>query len=317
MFVPFLSQTGMRGYRPEVPNMTLTHIRYFLEAARCENFTVAAQNLFVSQPSMSKQIALMEREVGTALFLRSNHKVQLTPAGRYLYEQLSALFPKTERAIERARLIGQGFSGNVTVGVLLAQELNKVIMRRTRAFTDRYPEVEVQFERASFSDLRHKLLTGAYDLIITMSFEVEYIPGAKHETILSSRGAIAISRDNPKAAIEGLTLDMLKDENFVLISEEESPNGYALSIDQCFKHGFKPRIARKLSSLESLLLCVETGVGIAILDRNTRLEKDSSVRIVPIPGSEPSNVSAIWLESNHNPLAERLAKALSMYAQGD
>lgn len=292
--------------------MTLTNIHYFVEAARCENFTEAAKSLFVSQPSLSKQIALLEKEVGTPLFFRTNRRVRLTPAGRYLYEQLKDVYRLTEHAFERTRAIGQNIAGDISVGVLEAQEINRVIVQRLHAFSGKYSELDIRLERAGFSNLRRGLQNGYYDLIITLSFEMENIAFAQQEIILHSRGAFAINRSNPKAAIENLTLDMLANEDFVAISPEESPNGYSLMVKQCNVHGFTPRIVRKLTSLESLLLCVEAGIGIAILDRNTRLEKDSAVRIVSIPESDFSHVSAIWLETNSNPIVRRLAKALSI-----
>ena len=297
--------------------MTLTNIHYFVEAARHENFSEAAKNLFVSQPSLSKQIALMEKEVGTALFFRSNRRVRLTPAGRYLYEQLKDVYRLTEHALERARTIGRDIVGDISVGVLEAQEMNRVIMQRMHAFAGKHPELDIRLERASFSNLRRGLQNGYYDLIITISFEIDTIEGAQQEIILQSRGALAVNLNNPKSSIEDLTLDMLADEDFVAISPEESPNGYALMVKQCQVHGFTPRIVRELTSLESLLLCVEAGMGIAILDRNTRLEKDSAVRMIPIPDSDFSHVSAIWLDANRNPVVRRLAKALSVNTKVD
>jgi DNA-binding transcriptional LysR family regulator len=294
--------------------MTLTNIRYFIEAARYENFTEAARTLFVSQPSFSKQIALVEKEVGVPLFFRVNRGVRLTPAGRYLYDQLKDLVSHAEMAFEHAREIGRNAEGVLSVGILEGQEVNSIIAKRLNAFTEAFPGLDLRYERSSFSRLRKGLESGHYDLVITLSFEIEYMPGTLHETIVPSQGAIAINRRNAKAAVEDLTLDMLTEENFVVITPEESPNGYMIMLKQCSKYGFVPRIVRQLSSLENLLLSVEAGTGIALLDRNTRLEKDSSVRIVPIPNSDSSHVCAVWLECNRNPLVRELARAMSAEA---
>ena len=123
-----------------------------------------------------------------------------------------------------------------------------------------------------------------------------------YEVITSQRGAIAISQNNPKSEIENLTLDMLSEESFVSISSDESPNGYAMLIKQCCEYGFKPKIVRQHKTLENLLLSVEAGDGIAILDWNTRLGKSNAVRIVPLPESDFSNVCAVYLKDNPKPL---------------
>lgn len=290
--------------------MTLSALRAFVEAARCENFTQAAAALFVSQPSLSKQIAQLEQEVGLPLFERASRGVQLTPAGRFLYERWKDIPNLITHDVYRAKKIAAGATGDLCVGILEGQEIRSVILSRLDTFAREYPQLSVSLERETFSGLRRGLESGRYDLIITLSFEVDYIKGALQEVIIASKGVIAISRSNPKAGVKSLTLDMLADESFVSIAPEESPNGYALMVRQCTAHGFQPRIVRQHSSLESLLLSVEAGIGIAILDQNTRLKKGDSVRLVPIRGSDFSHISAVWLDSNADPSVRLLAQAL-------
>ncbi len=67
--------------------MTLSNIRYFVEVASCESITEAAEKLYISQPGLSKQIALIEKEIGVALFYRTHRTVRLTPAGRLIMVQ--------------------------------------------------------------------------------------------------------------------------------------------------------------------------------------------------------------------------------------
>ena len=74
--------------------LTTQQIRFFLEAAECLNFTEAAKRLFVAQSTLSKQIALLEDELGLKLFYRSNRTVGLTPAGRELALRLASRWPE-------------------------------------------------------------------------------------------------------------------------------------------------------------------------------------------------------------------------------
>jgi DNA-binding transcriptional LysR family regulator len=289
-----------------VYRMTLTRIQYFIEAARCENFTEASQNLFVSQPNLSKQISLMEQEVGVPLFFRSGRTVQLTSAGRSLYENLKGIPSKAAAALEQARSIGRGENGSMSIGILDGQDVNELIQMKLHQFFQDYPGFEVHLERNSFSNLRNSLMNGHYDLIITLSFESESMEGICFQTILKQVGSIAINRSNPMSQHKELCLEQLKDENFVVISPTESPVGYATFLDQCKAHGFTPNVVKELTSLESVLLCVEMGMGVALLDQNTRLEHNSSVRTIPIPGSSHPDVIAVWLEHNHNPILKKL-----------
>ena len=293
--------------------MNLTRIQYFVEAARSENFSEAARKLYTSQPNLSRQIALMEQELGFELFRRVGKSIYLTQAGQYLYEQFRDLPEHTAAAIAHAGALARGDLGALRVGVLEGQEINGRFFQRLRQVGADRPDLTLEMERNSFSNLRSGLFQCRYDLIITLSFELEDLEAMEPiacQVLLRQSGAIAISRKHPLAAKADLTLADLKDEPFVAISYLESPAGYRKLLQQCAKAGFEPHVARQANTLESLLLCVEAGMGTALLDCNTRLERSENVRIVPIPGSDESDVVAVWQADNRNPAIRRLVDEL-------
>ncbi|MGB4660933.1 MAG: LysR family transcriptional regulator [Mobilitalea sp.] len=290
--------------------MNLLRLRYFIEAASCENFTEAAKRLYITQPNLSKQIGIMEEELGFSLFHRINHSVFLTKAGRYLYDQLKDIPDRTDIAIKQAKSLNRGEKGSISVGILEGQDVNLLLSDRFQTLNEVYPELSITMERDSFSRLRKGLDTYQYDFIITLSFELRNMIGLQYETLINQKGAIAISRKNPKSNLVNPSLSDYKDENFVSISESESQGGYDMLFEQCKNMNFVPHIVRQTSSLESLLLCVETGIGIAVLDRNTRLEKNSDIRMIPLPDSASADTIAVLREDNKNPILYEVLKIL-------
>lgn len=293
--------------------MNLMRIQYFVEVAKSENFSEAARKLYTSQPNLSRQIAVMEQELGFALFHRVGRSIYLTQAGQYLYEQLKDIPDHAANAIAHAGALARGDAGNLWVGVLEGQDFNPLFSERLRHIHQERPDLSLEVERNSFSNLRHGLLQHRYDLIITLSFELEELSApepVEHEILLTHAGSIAISRNNPLAEKTDLTLADLKNEPFVTIAQNESPAGYRQLFSQCAEAGFEPSIFRQASTLESLLLCVEANMGVTLLDCNTRLQHGSNVRIVPLPNSKHSHLVAVWQSSNHNPAIRRLVEAL-------
>lgn len=290
--------------------MNLTRIQYFVEVAKRENFSQAAKALYVSQPNLSKQISLMEQELGFDLFRRVGKTVHLTQAGQYLYEKFKDLPEYTAQAIAHAHALSRGDVGNLSVGILEGQDVNISMSRSLARLRKKFPEVVIDLERNSFRNLRNGLDNCRFDVIITLGFEVEGRREWTSQSLLEQRGAIAINRDHPLAKKDELTLADLRNEPFVAISKEESPGGYDQLLIQCASAGFYPNIVREASTLESLLLCVETGIGVALIDRNTRLENGESVRIVNIPGSKRSDVVAVWQTDNFNPMIRHLVREL-------
>jgi hypothetical protein len=88
-------------------------------------------------------------------------------------------------------------------------------------------------------------------------------------------------------------------------------NRYNLLMQQCAECGFVPNIVREPTTMESLFLCVEMGMGVAMLDRNTRLERNTTLRIIDFPESRTTGLVAAWRKDNRNPLVPALIKALT------
>lgn len=289
--------------------MNLTKIRYFVEVALCGNFSEAARRLYTAQPNVSKQIAQMEQELDFPLFVRSKRAVRLTPAGQMLYDQLKDLPDQLETLFEQAHALSRREETRLTIGILEGQEVNSLLLTRLNLAQALYPTLELEMERNSFSNLRSGLRNGRYDLIVTLDFDVEQEAEFTYRNIYAQPPAIAINQSHPLAGLPQLEMRQLREENFVVISPQESPVGYERLMDQCQKDGFTPNVVRQPRSLESLILCVELGVGVALLDQGTRLNYDSSVRTVPIPGADMFVVAAC-MRDDYRPVLQNVLKLL-------
>lgn len=296
---------------PEGDCVNLMRIKYFVEVAKCGSFSKAAQMLYVSQPNLSRQIALMEQEVGFALFHRTGKTIQLTRAGEYLYGQFRDLPEMTERAIAHAEAISRRDSGSLSIGVLEGQDVNAFLSGRINSLREHDPGLMIELERNSFRNLRQGLDRGAYDVLFTMEFEVDGHPEWDSIPLFQQPGAIVLSRSHPLAQRQDLTIADFRMEPFVAISREESPGGFHLLLRQCADSGFTPNIVRETATLESLFLCIEMGIGVALLDRNTRLERNDTLRIIDIPESRAAGLVAVWRKDNRNPMVPALVAALT------
>lgn len=289
--------------------MNLTKIRYFVEVARCGNFSEAARRLYTAQPNVSKQIAQMEQELDFPLFVRNKRAVRLTPAGQLIYDQIKELPGELEALFEQARALARREETRLTIGILEGQEVNSLLLTRLNLAQALNPDLELEIERNSFSNLRSSLRSGRYDLIVTLDFDVEKEDEFTARNIYAQPPAIAIHQSHPLAGLPRLEMEQLKDENFVVISPQESPVGYERLMEQCSKTGFIPNVVRQPRSLESLILCVELGIGVALLDQGTRLSYDSSVRTVPIPGADMFVVAA-HMKNDFRPVLQSVIKLL-------
>lgn len=99
--------------------MELRQLKYFMELAETLNYSRAAERLFISQPTLSQQIAALERELGAQLFYRTRRKVELSPSGQVLLEYCLRVFSLLDEAQDKIRLrsVGDGEESTFVIGV--------------------------------------------------------------------------------------------------------------------------------------------------------------------------------------------------------
>ena len=285
--------------------MNVTSIRYFIQAAEHENFTLASRNLYIAQPNLSKRIAALEKELDVLLFHRENKSVRLTSAGEYFYKECLSILEQLETAISVAQMIQRQEKGIITVGILEGQEFNSIILNNLNSFLEKNPHVELRLERNGFNNLRRGLSTGRYDVIISLGFD--YKDASDMEVVIVQSGsiAIAINRENPLALQDSLSIGMLRNEDFVVMSPEESVAAYEGLFQTCGHYDFQPCIVRVAESVEELLLYIESGIGVSILDENTRLASNPKIRIEPQIDMSV-DIIACGKRSSANPLVSKL-----------
>ena len=154
--------------------INLQQIEYFLAVAEKLNFTEAARSLYISQPSLSKQISLLEEELGFQLFIRNKRMVRLTPAGEVLNRRWRKWITELEISVEEAVKANASYEGEIKVGMINTMAVQKYIEPVFARFSEKYPQTMLSFESYSFKELREKLLNGELDIIFTFYFDFDF-----------------------------------------------------------------------------------------------------------------------------------------------
>jgi DNA-binding transcriptional LysR family regulator len=120
-------------------DLDLRKLRYFAAVADRQHFGRAAEQLYIAQPVLSRQIRALERELGCVLLVRTTRRVQLTPAGQQLHEEARRVFASVDAAVRRVHEIDRGVERLV---VAFAPGLH--VSEAVRAFTATHPQIEIQ-----------------------------------------------------------------------------------------------------------------------------------------------------------------------------
>jgi DNA-binding transcriptional LysR family regulator len=243
--------------------MQLQQLRYFVAVADTRHFTQAADLVGVTQPSLSKQIHVLEGDLGAPLFTRSRGNIALTPAGEALLPRARRILADVETArLEVQELIGLR-RGRLRLGATpsLCTSLVAPVLRR---YQEGYPGVELVVEEGGSQDLVGRLARGGLDLALIVLPEQGTDRALRAEAILRESLVVASAASLPPPT-EAATLAWaeLREQPLVMFRP-----GYDLrdvTLEACRRAGFTPSFAIEGGEMDAVLGFVEAGLGVALV----------------------------------------------------
>ncbi|MGV7350063.1 LysR family transcriptional regulator [Mycobacterium kansasii] len=244
--------------------MELRHLRYFLAAAEAGNVTRAAERCFVAQSALSTQIARLEAEVGSELFVRSARGVRLTAAGEALRpraEHLLAVADKLKADMAALRGI---LAGSLRIGMIQGAPQSLDLVGLIAEFHSRYPDVDISVRTGASNQLARDVLDSALDLAIVAT-RPEELPGALLVTPLFNDPLVAVvMSDDLILDDQPVSLDSLAQMGPFIHHQSES--GLRQSVNAAFE---RAQVAIdspfELDQIADMVKLVAAGAGVTIV----------------------------------------------------
>lgn len=288
--------------------MNIYQMKYFLVTAKCLNFSKAADLLYISQPALSKQIKIIEEELGVILFVRNSRHIQLIPPALILQKEFEKIYNDYNIAVAKAQNSYQGLSGTINVGILDGTRVGDLFPGVLKYFSEFFPNVKVDMRNYSFMGLLEKLNSGDLDLIITLKFDVIGRKGIDYRIIEKTRDHVVVHNSHRLSNAKYVKLSDFKDDLFVMVSEEDSVESPKLILDAFKREGVMPKV-RFAPSIQAEMLWVQAGVGVCILDTRNIMYDNAEVKFLDVdPISDPS-LTLAWNVDNYSPLKQAFIEA--------
>ena len=292
--------------------MKSSQIQCFLEAAECLNFTEAANNLNLSQPALSRQIAALEQELGFQLFLRIKKRVFLSEAGKIYFEGLRKISDSYAELISEVDRVNAAATGVLNIGYLEDRSISPRCSDAIALLTQEHPDISITVEQYRLKELISKIEAQQIDIAFTLEFDIGRYPEIAHKTIEKTKNYLVIPIDHPKASKKGLSLADFADETYVTLSPDESSDIVERLTESCQEAGFTPKL-KFAPTLRSLVLWVEAGLGISALDKGCFLYNNPRFKFLSLPEIHHMNSVVIW---NRNHLTGISAQFLNIVLAG-
>lgn len=241
---------------------------------------------------MSRRIAALEAELGVALFTRTARRVELTDAGAELLGDARETLAAAQRLGRRARVMGRGGMGAVSVGFLWST-LGGYLAPLVAAAAERHHQIELTVSQLRYVDLAGALRRGDADLVIGRG--ITPAPGVSLTVLNCEPSMVAVPAQHPLAAREAITLPDLHGETVVSLAAELIPQPFAAEAAVFASHEVVPADHRGASSPSEALALVAAGLGIYY-----RLAASA---VIPMPG-------VVYRELEAMPMRTLLARRL-------
>lgn len=279
--------------------MNTLQISCFMEAAKCRSFSKAAKNLYISQPSLSRNISQLEQETGLILFRRNSfHGIDLTESGRIMMEAFSAAQSEIISAMEKAKSIEQEKSLNMTLGLLEGQLLDSRLSELLADFRHEYPNVSVDIRRDTYRKLMAALISDEVSLVCMPDWQFKdrsqlvLTPFSNMETVL-----VIPRRLFPHPEDRVYSLREFQNLSIISIDEEESRTPQDMLAELCRSLEITP-VLKKAKSLKEQIHMVEMGEGAILINPDNYICYSPNVTCVKVSELLPQPFSVAWKKTD-------------------
>ncbi|MFC8130366.1 LysR family transcriptional regulator [Streptomyces sp. NPDC057302] len=285
--------------------MQFQQLLYFVAVAETRHFTRAAEQVHVSQPSLSQQVRALEKELGAELFSRARGNIALTDAGEALLPLARRILADADTARIEVQELAQLRRGRIRLGAT-PSVCTGLLPDVLRAFHDRHPGIQLLLEEGGSHDLVRELARGALDLAIVVLPLPSPSPALTTVELLREDLVVVSAPDARKFGGKAVRVADLERERLVMFR-----HGYdlrELTVAACRAEGFEPEFAVEGGEMDAVLGFVRAGLGVAVVPRMVAERAGRGLRMTPL--ARPSLHRTIALAHRSDVAPPRAAREL-------
>lgn len=273
-------------------------LRYFLALADHLHFGNAAKAVHLAQPSLSRQIAGLEDDLGCTLVIRNSRSVALTAAGQELQRHARKVLAGIESAIQATRAVARGERGELKIA-FTSMIAWTAFPRLIKAFASEFPGITLSLNELLPGDLVNAVASGENDLCL--SFKASVAAPLRYRALHSETLCMAIPSEHPLAENATLSVAQLSREPFIVSPRSTAPLLFDSIMGLCQRAAFDPEVRMYTHLQGTIINLVAEGLGVAIVPSAMAKSSRQGVRFYPIQDSPGIEIGMVWSDDNHNP----------------
>jgi len=266
--------------------MELRQLKYFLKAKELLNFTAAADELYISQSTLSQQIKQLEIELGVPLFDRIGKRIILTQAGEEFAIYAKKSLDKSKEGFLAMQDLKELKSGKLEIGV--SYGLRLTLLAALKSFTSKFPSIQIKITFNTTQTLIHLLEESKLDFILTFKDDF-YYTNLEYTPLFSSKMSFVTTKENN---LNRKDIKLAEVVNYPLIMPSMEYSTTHFIIDALRKENIKPNFSIEINDIPTLIEMVKTGQWYTILAQTT-ISSDTDLKSIPIKGKNMEREAVI------------------------
>ncbi len=246
--------------------MNFKQLEYFAAVAEAGSISGASRQLHVAQPPVSRQLAMLEDELGACLFLRTNKGVELTEAGHCLYQQSRQMFQSLRTMADSVREVGAGVRGQLKVGVIYSNV--QIATTLLKDYHEKFPQVELYVRMGSPGDLLDDLSRGELHALFLRS-QSERASGLQEQVLGEDPLELVMRKDtDPAPGQESVPIRALQGTPMCLLRSDDLWDYGRDLLAECRRAGVSPHVVCHCYDTPMEMQMVQEGFGVGFLPRS-------------------------------------------------
>lgn len=264
--------------------MIYQRIRYFLTTCETKSIKKAADRLYISAPALTKQISILEEELGGKLFERTPKGVTLTMFGEYAMTKFAHLDNEFQLTMESVKLRAKEKKPRVNIGIFSSLPQDKLVSPFVSILLTQFPEYQINLNMVDLEQGRHLMMDNQLDMLLTNSHEEDDWGNLKKLSFASFPAKVVVSLLHPWAVKNSVSEEDLKQDTFLKMHIEGS--NYTLPDKDAFYNNIPCKNVYEVSNFHTLFTLLMQGNAFAVIPEAFTQRERAQIKCFDYPGRD-------------------------------
>ncbi|MGN7360501.1 LysR family transcriptional regulator [Paenibacillus sp. SAF-054] len=264
--------------------MNIQQLKCFVSLAETLNFSTTAEKLNLTQPAVSHNIKSLENELGIILFVRNKRSVNLTLAGKSLYEDIEGLLFRLDQSVKKAKRLTEKYESTLVIGYTETVFEKKVLPDMIRRYKEKYPQIQIQLKKSNLTREKEDLLNQKFDVIFTSDDNLGKDNDFCFYPVLQGYYVCVLPHNHPFANESMLDIEQLNHQSIILFDEHQSPPTLK-RMNKKITENCPDSMYTYGDTINTVHTMIKSDLGVSVLP-NFVIGEDSEIAVVPLSYTE-------------------------------